>query len=191
MRRWLAALTAVVGMAILASPALASRPTREFSPFSNESYSGVCTFTVERQILANNSYLTTNPAVLNTLVANGQAAGKEVWLIANDAKAPKSTQWNVGVRRQLGDFLVSAAYVGARGHDQLVFNWANLLLNANGGCCVGGSFGHGFSNILYTTSSGKTWYDALQVQRIDKLAKVADRLLRAIFFRPLAFAVPR
>src|SRR5204863_10085563 len=58
-RRWLAALTAVVGMAILASPALASRPTREFSPFSNESYSGVCTFTVERQILANNSYLTT------------------------------------------------------------------------------------------------------------------------------------
>ena len=59
MRRWLAALTAVVGTAILASPALASRPTREFSPFSNESYSGVCTFTVERQILANNSYLTT------------------------------------------------------------------------------------------------------------------------------------
>ena len=116
------------------------------------------------EVAWNNSYLTTNPAVLNTLVANGQAAGKEVWLIANDAKAPKSTQWNVGVRRQLGDFLVSAAYVGARGHDQLVFNWANLLLNANGGCCVGGSFGHGFSNILYTTSSGKTWYDALQVQ---------------------------
>jgi hypothetical protein len=59
-RRWLVALTAVVvGTATLASPAFASRPTREYSPFSNESYSGVCTFTVERQILADNSYLTT------------------------------------------------------------------------------------------------------------------------------------
>jgi hypothetical protein len=58
-RRWLVALTAVVGTATLASSAFASRPTREYSPFSNESYSGVCTFTVERQILADNSYLTT------------------------------------------------------------------------------------------------------------------------------------
>ena len=59
MRRSLVALAAVVGAAFAASPAGASRPTREYSPFSNESYSGVCPFTVERQILANNSYLTT------------------------------------------------------------------------------------------------------------------------------------
>jgi hypothetical protein len=58
-RRWFVALAAVVGAAIAASPAWASRPTREFSPFSNESYTGVCPFTVERQILADNSYLTT------------------------------------------------------------------------------------------------------------------------------------
>ncbi len=58
-RRWLVVLVAVVGAAIWAAPAWANRPTREFSPFSNESYSGVCPFTVERQILADNSYLTT------------------------------------------------------------------------------------------------------------------------------------
>jgi hypothetical protein len=59
MRRSLVALATVVGAAFAASPAWASRPTREYSPFSNESYSGVCPFTVERQILANNSYLMT------------------------------------------------------------------------------------------------------------------------------------
>ncbi len=41
------------------SVALASKPTRVFSPFSNDSFSGVCSFTVAREILTNNSYLTT------------------------------------------------------------------------------------------------------------------------------------
>jgi hypothetical protein len=58
-RRWFAALAAAVGAAISVSSAWATRPTREYSPFNNESYPGVCAFTVERQILANNSYLTT------------------------------------------------------------------------------------------------------------------------------------
>jgi Carboxypeptidase regulatory-like domain/TonB dependent receptor/TonB-dependent Receptor Plug Domain len=116
------------------------------------------------EVVWNNSYLTTNRSIIDPLVTTGPSAAREVWLIANDTKAPKSTQWNLGIRRQFGSLLVSAAYVGSRGYDQLIFNWANLTVNANGGCCVGGNFGHGFSNILYTTESGKTWYDALQLQ---------------------------
>lgn len=116
------------------------------------------------EVAWSNTYLTTDRSIIDPLVTSGQSSAREVWLIGNDTKAPRSNQWNIGIRRLFGDILVSAAYVGVRGFDQLVFNWANLTVNANGGCCVGGSFGHGFSNILYTTQSGKTWYDALQLQ---------------------------
>ncbi len=116
------------------------------------------------QVAWSNSYLTTDKAVLTSLVTSGQAAGQEIWLIGNHTKLPKSNQWNVGVRRLFGDVLVSAAYVGVRSYDGLVFNWANITLDANGNCCVGGSLGHGFTNVVYTTNSVKTWYDALQVQ---------------------------
>jgi outer membrane receptor protein involved in Fe transport len=116
------------------------------------------------EVAWNNSYLTTNRAIIDPLVTTSPAAGHEVWLIANDTKAPHSNQWNLGVRRLFGSVLVSAAYVGSRGYDNLVLNFANLGLTPNGGCCTGGSFGHGISNILYNVPSGKTWYDALQVQ---------------------------
>jgi hypothetical protein len=44
----------------MAAPvALASKPSRVYSPFSNDSFPGVCSFTVDREILTDNSYLTT------------------------------------------------------------------------------------------------------------------------------------
>ena len=51
-----------------------------------------------------------------------------------------------------------------RSWDGLVFNWANHALNPNGSCCFNSDYGHGFSSILYTTNSAKTWYDALQIE---------------------------
>jgi hypothetical protein len=108
------------------------------------------------------SYLTTNRSIIEPLVSGNPA--REVWLIANDTKVPHSQQWNLGMRRLFGTVLVSAAYVGTRGYDNFVFNFANLGLNPNGGCCTGGGFGHGISNVLYNVPSGKTWYDALQLQ---------------------------
>jgi hypothetical protein len=116
------------------------------------------------EVAWSNTYLTTDRSIIDPLATTGSGSAREVWLIGNDTKAPRSNQWNLGVRHFFGDILASAAYVGIRGYDQLVFNWANLTVNSNGGCCVGGNFGHGFSNILYTTQSGRTWYDALQVQ---------------------------
>ncbi len=112
----------------------------------------------------NNSYLTTNGSTLHNLVTGTQGSGKEAWLIANNAKPPKSYQFNFGVRHVFGTVLVSVAYAGVRGVDGLVLNWANFNLNPNGSCCAGGSPFHGFSNIIYSTNSVKTWYDALEVQ---------------------------
>lgn len=117
------------------------------------------------EIAWNNRYLTTNPAVLDSLVTNSPASGKEVWLIANNAKVPYSVQWNVGVRHLFGDVLGSIAYVGSRGYDGFVLNWANLGMDSLGHCCTGTfNFGHGFTNIIYSTNSVRTWYDAIQVQ---------------------------
>jgi hypothetical protein len=116
------------------------------------------------QIAWDNRYFTTDRAVLNSLVTNGQIGGREVWLISNDLKVPHSNQWNVGIRRLFGSVYVSAAYVGSRSYDQLVFNWANLTTNSAGGCCTGGALGHGITNVLYSTSTGRTWYDALHLE---------------------------
>jgi len=107
--------------------------------------------------------------VLKTLIAGSPGSLGEVWLIPNNAKVPKSTQWNVGVRHAFGTVVASVAYAGVRGYDQLVFNWANIKWNNFGtdssACCdFSRSPFHGFSNILYATNSGKTWYDAVQVQ---------------------------
>ncbi len=115
------------------------------------------------QIAWDNRYLTASRATLDSLVASS-SAGKEIWLISNHAKVPRSTQWNLGIRRLFGDVLVSTAYVGVRGYNGLVFNWANLNFKPDTSCCVGGDLGHGFTNVLYTTNDVRTWYDALQVQ---------------------------
>lgn len=120
------------------------------------------------EVAWNNSYLTTDTTVLKTLIASSPGSLGEVWLISNKAKVPRSTQWNVGIRRAFGSLVASVSYAGVRGSDQLVFNWANFSWRFYGtdssACCAGGSPFHGFTNILYTTNSGRTWYDALQVQ---------------------------
>ncbi len=116
------------------------------------------------QVVWNNSYMTADTTVLKSLISSNKAAGREVWLIANDVKVPKSSQFNFGIRRLFGDVAVSATYVGVRSWDGLVFNWGNFALKQDGTCCLGGGYGHGFSNIIFSTNSAKTWYDALQVE---------------------------
>ena len=118
------------------------------------------------QIAWNDSYLTANRATLDALVG---AAGKpEAWLISKDIKVPKSNQYNLGVRQLIGSWATSFTYAAVRGVDQLTLNWANFALNPNGTCCQSFDISqHGFSNFIYSTNDGKTWYDALQVQ-IDR-----------------------
>ena len=115
------------------------------------------------EIAWDDSYLTADRAVLDQLV--GTFGVPEAWLIENEAKVPKSRQWNVGVRQALGGVLVSASYAGQRGVDQLTLTWANISLNDQGRCCE--EFvtrTHGFSNFIVSNNDGKTWYDALLLQ---------------------------
>ena len=114
------------------------------------------------QVAWSNSYLTADKATLDALVHTQGVP--EAWLIDKDVKVPKSRQWNVGIRRVLGSFAVSATYAGVRGVDQLALNWAQFALNPNGSCCKSFNIGaHGFSNLIYSTNDAKTWYDALQI----------------------------
>jgi outer membrane receptor protein involved in Fe transport len=115
------------------------------------------------QVAWQDSYLTADKATLDALVHTQGVP--EAWLIDSKAKVPKSQQWNLGIRRLFGTYLVTATYVGVRGLDQLTLNWANIGLNTNGSCCTSFNLGaHGFSNFIYSTNSAKTWYDALQLQ---------------------------
>lgn len=115
------------------------------------------------EVAWNNSYLTANKATLDALVHSSGLP--EAWLIANDAKVPYSHQWNLGVRRVLGDYLVTVTYAGQRGYDQMTLNWANFGLNPNGSCCTSFNLpAHGFQNFIYSTNDGRTWFDALELQ---------------------------
>jgi hypothetical protein len=118
---------------------------------------------VAGEVAWNNSYLTADKATLDALV--GTFGTPEAWLIDSEAKVPKSRQWNLGIRRVLGQFLLTLTYSGVRGVDQLTLNWANFGLNPDGSCCTSFDLApHGFSNFIYSTNDARTWYDALQVQ---------------------------
>lgn len=115
------------------------------------------------QVAWNDSYLTADRATLDALV--GTTGKPEAWLIDRDIKVPKSHQWNLGVRQLIDDWAVSATYAAVRGLDQLTLNWANHTVKADGTCCIDFDLApHGFSNFIYSTNDGKTWYDALQLQ---------------------------
>jgi len=119
------------------------------------------------QIAWNDSYLTGSRAQLDALI--GSTGKPEAWLIDNNIKVPKTYQFNLGVRRVINpDWTVGVTYAGQRGVDQLTMNWANWGRNPDGTCCASFDTGpHGFSNFIYSSSEGKTWYDALQLQ-IDR-----------------------
>lgn len=115
------------------------------------------------EVAWNNSYLTADKATLDALVHTSGVP--EAWLIDSKAKVPKSRQWNLGIRHLFGSVLVTGTYAGVRGVDQLTLNWANFGLNPNGSCCTSFNLAaHGFSNFIYSTNDGKTWYDAFTLQ---------------------------
>jgi len=124
----------------------------------------------------NDSYLTATKAQLDALVHT--TGVPEAWFIDNKSKPPKSRQWNVGVRRLLGEFAVSATYAGVRGVDQLGLSWANHSLKPDGTCCVDFDLvPFGFSNFIYSTNDKKTWYDALLIQLDRPYRRSSDKAI--------------
>jgi hypothetical protein len=125
------------------------------------------------QVVWNDSYLTADRDVLNALV--GTFGRPEAWLIDNEAKVPKSTQFSAGVRQLIGDFAISASYAGVRGEDYFTMNWARFNLNPNGTCCVEFNLSpHGFNDFIYSTNEGKMWYDALHLQADRPYQRAAE-----------------
>jgi hypothetical protein len=121
----------------------------------------------------NDSYLSADKA---TLDAVSKASGKpELWLIDNQFKVPKSTQYSIGVRQLVGDFSAAVSYAAQNGTDQFTLNLANTSLNQGGGCCST-PFDwsqHGYANIIYSSNEAKTWYHAVNVQ-LDRAYKRAS-----------------
>lgn len=119
---------------------------------------------VPGQVAWQNSYLTADTVALDALVS--QFGTRELWLMNNDIKVPKTTQYSAGIRQLFGEFAGTVTYSAQRGTDQFTWNVAAGGLNANGTCCnFPFNWGaHGISSVIYSTSDVKTWYDAVSVQ---------------------------
>lgn len=99
---------------------------------------------------------------LRGLIDAGVAAGPEVWLVANDLKPPRSNQWTVGVRQQLGDWLGSLAYAGSRGYNGLSYFFGDLPPGTAFGDRFGGNVTiPGYARIFITSTARRTWYDGV------------------------------
>ena len=119
---------------------------------------------VGSQIAFQDSYLSASKATLDALA---KATGKpELWLIDNQFKLPRSTQYSVGVRQLFRGYSASVSYANQHSTDLFTLNLANVKLNPGGGCCsVPFDFSqHGYQNVIYSSNEAETWYRALNVQ---------------------------
>jgi hypothetical protein len=67
-----------------------------------------------------------NRSELDALVLGGNVEGPEVFLLDNEVKPPKSDQWSLGVRQQLGPrWLSSITYAGMQAENGLSWFFAN------------------------------------------------------------------
>ncbi len=114
----------------------------------------------------NPAYLTQRG--LDDLIASGQAPGPEAFLVANDLKPPRSNQWTLGVRQQLGDWLLGLAYAGVRSFNGMAWFFGDLPPGTPFSERFGGNVGvPGYSRIFVTSSARRAWYDALYLT-VDK-----------------------
>ena len=141
---------------------------------------------VAGQVAWNDSYLTTNRAVLDQLVHTSGLP--EIWFIQNDAKVPRSQQANLGVRHMFGEWATTVTYAYTHAYDMMALNWMNCGVNGNGfGVTCNGPVpgvtpprginlnAHGFSNFIYSTNDKETWYNALQLQLDRPYARASLR----------------
>lgn len=115
------------------------------------------------------AYLAGGEAVRDQLRQLGQAATPEVKLLPNDLEPPMSRQVSLGVRHVIGTVGLSATYTRVRSDNTFTFYFANMnFLCPERSFGVAGCFDvntvPGYSTILLADNSGKTWYDALQLQ---------------------------
>lgn len=109
-------------------------------------------------LLWNPSYL--SAAGLAGLIASGQTPGPEIFLLNNTTKPPRSIQWNLGVRQQLGSWLAAFTYANSRGYNSLVWSFGTdppgTAFNDRWGNWIQIP-GYGF--IMRSYDVRRTWYD--------------------------------
>jgi hypothetical protein len=104
----------------------------------------------------NNSYST--KAGLQALVDSNQVA-REVFLVPNNLKPPKSDQWSIGVRHNFGTFNGSVSYNGSRGFNGFSYDFPLVKNDANNNTS---SFNiPAYSNILLGNNDVRSWYKAM------------------------------
>ena len=104
------------------------------------------------------SYLTADG--LAALIASGQIAGKEVFLLENDTHAPKTVQWTLGIRQQLGSWIAAFTYANSRGENGLSWGFGTLPAESPFNDRWGNSIPiPGYGLVLRSSDVRKTWYD--------------------------------
>ncbi|MDQ6870974.1 MAG: carboxypeptidase regulatory-like domain-containing protein [Gemmatimonadota bacterium] len=116
------------------------------------------------QVAFQTSYLTADRATLDALTATSGL--HELWLLDNNYKVPKTTQWSLGVRQLVGDYSAAFTYASQHMVDGFTWNVAAGGLNNNGTCCnFPFNWGaHGIASIIYSTNDVQTWYNAASFQ---------------------------
>jgi outer membrane receptor protein involved in Fe transport len=112
------------------------------------------------------AYMGMTPEQILTAIGPN-ANTREVKLLPNDLRPPLAQQFSFGVRQLLGSWAIQASYNGSRTNHVFTFSWANIDFPCGNGSCFTFHGIPGFSNILIASTSGKAWYDALQV-RVDR-----------------------
>ncbi|MFL6725414.1 MAG: TonB-dependent receptor domain-containing protein [Sphingomicrobium sp.] len=86
-----------------------------------------------------------DPAALRQLLGGLNLTGGAVWVLPNKLKTPYSDQFDLGVRKQFGEFNASLTYSHVESHNLFMFvrsnfynnGWASVVLTP-GGCINGG-----------------------------------------------------
>lgn len=103
----------------------------------------------------NNAYYSRD--ALLDLISQGKTPPPEIFLIPTDLKPPKTLQFSLGVRQQLGEFTLGVSYVGVRGYNEIT------TYNANYKSRLTTKYGR----INVWTDEGNSWYDAMYLT-VDK-----------------------
>ncbi|HJQ09541.1 MAG TPA: carboxypeptidase regulatory-like domain-containing protein [Gemmatimonadaceae bacterium] len=128
---------------------------------------------VAGQVAFDPSYLTADTATLSALAHT--VGNSELWLMDNNYKVPKATQWSLGVRQLIGEFSAALTYASQHSTDGFIWNVAAGGLNppdathSTEWCCnFPFNWGaHGIASVLYSTNGVQTWYNAWSLQ-LDK-----------------------
>lgn len=100
---------------------------------------------------------------LRGLIASGAAGSREVFLVPNDLRPPRSTQWNVGLRQQLGGWNLAASYNSTRGYNGIAYFFGDLPPGTPFGDRFGGNvpLTGGLTRVFIAQPVRRWWYDGV------------------------------